>query len=196
MKQCCEYVWGLQYKLRMMGIPVIGWSFLYGDNQSVLCNTCIPDSNLKKKNHAIAYHFVQEGVAREEWVDTDLAGDKVIRRSVTGFVIYLNQAPNYPILSLWEPVDGRLVQVYYKAGPGGPDHFIYHKVCINISDHVETLSLWRRRICWDNLLYLTIVFSPIMPREIIIVNGGVCWVKDHPSPVFTLGVRKDVKEFV
>ena len=42
--------------------------FLYGDNQSVFCNTCIPDSNLKKKNHAIAYHFVRGGVAREEWV--------------------------------------------------------------------------------------------------------------------------------
>ena len=24
--------------------------------------------SLKKKNHAIAYHFVREGVAREEWV--------------------------------------------------------------------------------------------------------------------------------
>ena len=24
MKQCCEYVRGLRYKLRMMGIPVIG----------------------------------------------------------------------------------------------------------------------------------------------------------------------------
>ena len=68
MKQCCDYVRGLRYKLRMMGIPVIGCSFLYGDNQSVLCNTFFPDSILKKKNHAIAYHFVQEGVAREEWV--------------------------------------------------------------------------------------------------------------------------------
>ena len=28
----------------------------------------IPDSTLKKKNHAIAYHFFREGVAREEWV--------------------------------------------------------------------------------------------------------------------------------
>ena len=46
MKQCCEYVRGLRYKLRVMGIPVIGCSFLYGDNQSVLCNTCIPDSSL------------------------------------------------------------------------------------------------------------------------------------------------------
>ena len=68
MKQSCEYVRGLRYKLRMMGIPVIGCSFLYGDNQSVLCNKCIPDSTLKKKNHAIAYNFVREGVAREEWV--------------------------------------------------------------------------------------------------------------------------------
>ena len=68
MKQCCEYVRGLWYKLRIMGIPVIGCSFLYGDNQSVLCNTCIPDSTLKKKNHAIAYHFVRELVAKEEWV--------------------------------------------------------------------------------------------------------------------------------
>ena len=41
---------------------------LYGDNQSVLCTTCIPDSILKKKNHAIAYHLVREEVSREEWV--------------------------------------------------------------------------------------------------------------------------------
>ena len=35
---------------------------------NISCNTCIPDSTLKKKNHVIAYHFVREGVAREEWV--------------------------------------------------------------------------------------------------------------------------------
>ena len=51
-----------------MGIPVIGCSFLYGDNKSVVCNTCIPDSTLKEKNHDIAYHFAREGVAMEEWV--------------------------------------------------------------------------------------------------------------------------------
>ena len=52
----------------MVGISIISCSFLYGDNQSVLCNTCIPDSTPKKKNHSIAYHFVREGVARKEWV--------------------------------------------------------------------------------------------------------------------------------
>ena len=60
----------------------------------------------------------------------------------------------------------------------------------------RNLSSWRRSICWDNLLYLTIVFLPIIPREIIIVNGGVCWIKYHPSPVFPLEVCKDVKYLV
>ena len=67
MKQCCEYLRGLRYKLRMMGIPCEGPSYIYGDNQSVLANTSIPDSTLKKKSQSIAYHFVREGVARDEW---------------------------------------------------------------------------------------------------------------------------------
>ena len=67
MKQCCEYIRGLRYKLRMMSIPVEGPTYIYGDNQSVLANTTIPGSTLKKKPQSIAYHFVCEGVARDEW---------------------------------------------------------------------------------------------------------------------------------
>ena len=67
MKQCCEYLRGLRYKLRMMGIPVLGPSYISGDNQSVLANTSVPESQLKKKAQSIAYHFVREGVARDEW---------------------------------------------------------------------------------------------------------------------------------
>jgi hypothetical protein len=67
MKQCCEYLRGLRYKLRMMGIPVTGPAYILGDNKSVLCNTSIPDSTLKKKSQSIAYHFVREGAARDEW---------------------------------------------------------------------------------------------------------------------------------
>ena len=50
-----------------MGIPVLGPSYIFGDNQSVLNNTSIPESQLKKKSQSIAYHFVREGVARDEW---------------------------------------------------------------------------------------------------------------------------------
>ena len=67
MKQCCEYLRGLRYKLRMMGIPCEGPVYVSGDNQSVLANTTIPDSTLKKKSQSICYHFVREGAARDEW---------------------------------------------------------------------------------------------------------------------------------
>jgi hypothetical protein len=67
MKQCCEYLRGLRSKLRMMGIPCVGPAFIHGDNQSVLASCGIPDSILKKKSQSIAYHFVREGAARDEW---------------------------------------------------------------------------------------------------------------------------------
>ena len=58
MKQCCDYVRGMRYKLRMMGISFEDPTFIYGDKQSVLANTAIPDSTFKKNSHSIAYHFV------------------------------------------------------------------------------------------------------------------------------------------
>ena len=51
----------------MMGIPCSEPTFIYGDNQSVQANTTIPDSTLKKKSLSIAYHFVQDGAAHDEW---------------------------------------------------------------------------------------------------------------------------------
>ena len=67
MKQCTEYVRGLRYKLRMMGIACTEPTFIYGDNQAVLANSSVPHSVLKKKSNSIAYHFVREGCARDEW---------------------------------------------------------------------------------------------------------------------------------
>jgi hypothetical protein len=59
----------------MMGIKVDEPMFVFGDNQSVLCNTTAPASTLKKKSNAIVYRFVREGAARDEWwtayVNTD-----------------------------------------------------------------------------------------------------------------------------
>jgi hypothetical protein len=67
MKQATEYAHGLRYKLQMMGMMVDIPTFVFGDNQSVLANTTAPASTLKKKSNTIAYHFVQEGCARDEW---------------------------------------------------------------------------------------------------------------------------------
>ena len=58
MKECTEYIRGLHYKLRMMGIPSTAPVLIFSDNQSVPANTTIPDSTLNKKSQIIAYHFV------------------------------------------------------------------------------------------------------------------------------------------
>ena len=70
MKHFCEYIRGLRYKLRMMGIPCEGPASIQCGNQYVLANTTIPNSTLNKKNQSIAYHFFREGDDRDEWHTT------------------------------------------------------------------------------------------------------------------------------
>ena len=53
-----------------MGISCDDPTFINRDNQSVLANMTIPDSMLKKKPQSIAYHFVREGAAQDEWQTT------------------------------------------------------------------------------------------------------------------------------
>jgi hypothetical protein len=47
----------------MLGVPIIDSTTMYGDNMSVVLNTTIPSSQLKKKHNAIAYHRVREAIA-------------------------------------------------------------------------------------------------------------------------------------
>jgi hypothetical protein len=48
MKHGIEKLQGLCYKLRMMGIPLTGPSFIYADNKSQVTNSTLPESTLKK----------------------------------------------------------------------------------------------------------------------------------------------------
>ena len=50
----------------MMGIPVIGLTYTYGDNMSMIHNMQHPDSTLKKKSNSICYHAICEAVAMQE----------------------------------------------------------------------------------------------------------------------------------
>jgi hypothetical protein len=49
-----------RYNIRMMGFALDGPVNMFGDNQSVILNTTIPSSQLKKKIHACAYHRIRE----------------------------------------------------------------------------------------------------------------------------------------
>lgn len=69
-----EMIEGLRYKLRMMGIDIDGPTNMFCDNESVVTNATKPESVLKKKHCAIAYHRVREAQAantiRIAWEDT------------------------------------------------------------------------------------------------------------------------------
>jgi len=51
----------MRYCVRMLGIPLLYESRLYGDNQTVILNCSRrPESIIKKKHHSCAYHFICE----------------------------------------------------------------------------------------------------------------------------------------
>ena len=54
----------------MFGIPVNRPAVVYGDNQAVLVNSSMPASTFTKKSQVIAFHFVREGCAADEWRTT------------------------------------------------------------------------------------------------------------------------------
>ena len=49
--------------LQMLGVGIDGSALMLGDNKSVVINTTIPSSALKKKHQMVAYHRVREAVA-------------------------------------------------------------------------------------------------------------------------------------
>ena len=53
----------MRFALRMLGVPVPEPALLLGDNKSVVLNTTVPSSVLKKKHNAIAYHRIREAIA-------------------------------------------------------------------------------------------------------------------------------------
>ena len=53
----------LRLKLKSIGVPLLGPTNVYCDNQGVVKNTSIPESTLNKKHNSINYHGVREAVA-------------------------------------------------------------------------------------------------------------------------------------
>ncbi len=63
MRIAVELIEALRYKLRMFGIPIEGPTNVFCDNEAVTKNVTLPESTLKKKHNAIAYHRAREAVA-------------------------------------------------------------------------------------------------------------------------------------
>ncbi len=60
---CVEMIEALRYKLCILGIPIEEPANVFCDNKSVVTNSTVPTSTLKKKHNSITCHRVREAVA-------------------------------------------------------------------------------------------------------------------------------------
>ncbi len=79
MKHGIKMLRRLRCKICMMGIPLSGPTYVYGDNKSQVTNSSRPESTLKKKCNSICYHAIHQSVAMGEtllmhiWTGENLA---------------------------------------------------------------------------------------------------------------------------
>jgi hypothetical protein len=66
MKHGIETLRELRCKIRMMGVPLSGPTYIYGDNKSQVTNSSKPELTLKKKCNSVCYHAIRELVAMGE----------------------------------------------------------------------------------------------------------------------------------
>jgi hypothetical protein len=58
-----EQILDIRTTLRFLGVPIIGKSILFGDNQSVIISSTEPQSPINKRHNALSYHRVREAIA-------------------------------------------------------------------------------------------------------------------------------------
>ena len=62
-RTCVEQIIDLRNTLRYLGVPIKGNSYMFGDNESVVNSSSIPDSKLHKRHTALSFHRVREAIA-------------------------------------------------------------------------------------------------------------------------------------
>ena len=87
-----EHLIATRYALRMLGVPLLHESWLFGDNMAVILNCSKPESTLKKKHHACAYHFIRETVSTG-WLflihkPSDLNRADILTKALNPAVLY------------------------------------------------------------------------------------------------------------
>jgi hypothetical protein len=58
-----EQIMDNRITLRYLGVPIKGTTYMFGDNKSVVTNSTVPHSELKKRHVALSYHKTCEAIA-------------------------------------------------------------------------------------------------------------------------------------
>jgi hypothetical protein len=97
-----EQIIDLRYTLRMMGIPIDGPSWMFGDNQSVITSSTIPESTLNKRHNALSYHLVRECIAAKIINFMHISGKVNPSDILTKFLSWSNFWPLIQPLLFWK----------------------------------------------------------------------------------------------
>ena len=62
-KTAVQQVMGIRTYLRYLGVAIEGPTHLFGDNGSVVTSGSLPHSPLRKRHHALSYHYTRKAVA-------------------------------------------------------------------------------------------------------------------------------------
>ena len=62
-RTCVEQIIDLRITLRYLGVPIIGPSYMFGDNKSVVNSSMLFCSKLHKRHTALSFHRVRESIA-------------------------------------------------------------------------------------------------------------------------------------
>ena len=95
--------------MHMMGLPLTGPTYVYGDNMSVIYNTSRPtESTLKKKCNSICYHAVREAVANGECLKTHCKTGDNYSDMITKVLYGLKKQDNVAriLYEIWDHKDG------------------------------------------------------------------------------------------
>jgi len=97
-----EQIIDLRYTLRMMGVPLDGPAWLFGDNQSVITSSTIPHSALSKRRNALSYHRVREAVAAKVLYLMQVSGKHNPADVFTKYLAYSDFWPLVQPLLFWK----------------------------------------------------------------------------------------------
>ena len=107
MRIAIEMIEGLQYKLRMMGVPIEGPCNVFCNNNAVVINSKNPESMLKKKHAAINYHCTREAIAAKAIQvakeDTSTFGSEFVAMRIA---IEMIEGLRYKLRMMGVPIEG------------------------------------------------------------------------------------------
>ena len=101
-RQAVEQITDLRYTLRMMGVPIDGPAWLFGDNKGVVDNATIPHSRLAKRWNALSYHRVREAIAAGYVHFLHLSGNLNPSDILTKQLKYIDLIDFVEVMMCWE----------------------------------------------------------------------------------------------